>query len=52
MPVSPMTAEASALLVAIAVPLAGIAALVALIAGLRDLERSRDELIQLDPARR
>jgi hypothetical protein len=47
-----MTAEASALLVAIVAPLAAVAALVGLIAGVRELERSRDELIELDPTRR
>jgi HAMP domain-containing protein len=47
-----MTAEASALLVAIVTPLAALAALVGLIAGVRELERSRDELIELDPTRR
>lgn len=46
-----MTAEASTLLVAVGVPVAGLAALVALIARVRDLERSRDELIELEDRR-
>lgn len=47
-----MTADAFALLVAIAVPVAALAALVGLIAGVRDLERSRDELSGRHAARR
>ena len=42
-----MTAEAVTLLVAIAVPIATLATLVGLIASLRELERSRDELNEL-----
>ena len=47
-----MTAEALAFLVAIAVPIVTLSALVGLIAGIRELERSRDELIELGVARR
>jgi len=47
-----MTAEAFALLVAIAVPVVTLAALVGLIAGITALERSRDELIELGISRR
>ena len=46
-----MTAEAFALLVAIAVPVVTLAALVGLIAGMKWLERSRDELNELGPRR-
>jgi hypothetical protein len=42
-----MTVEALAFIVAIAVPVVTLAALVGLIAGVRELERSRDELIEL-----
>lgn len=42
-----MTAEAFALLVAIAVPVVTLTALVGLIAGMNGLERSRDELNEL-----
>ncbi|HEY8807932.1 MAG TPA: hypothetical protein VIN70_10160 [Candidatus Limnocylindria bacterium] len=42
-----MTAEAFALLIAAVVPVITLAALVGLIVGVRDLERSRDELIEL-----
>lgn len=38
-----MTAEAFALLVAIAIPVVTLAALVGLISGIKGLERSRDE---------
>ena len=41
-----MTAEAFAFVVAIAVPVLTLAALVGVIAGVRELERSRDELIE------
>jgi hypothetical protein len=47
-----MTAEALAFLVAIAVPVTTLAALVGVIASIRELERTRDELSGLDPARR
>jgi len=47
MVVDPMTAEALAVLVAIAAPIVTLAALVGLIGGIRELERSRDELIEL-----
>ncbi len=47
-----MTAEALAFLVAIAVPIVTLATLVGLIAGIRELERSRDELIELGASRR
>ena len=47
-----MTAEAFALLVAIGLPVVGLLAVVGLIAGLRSLERSRDELIELGIRRR
>ncbi|HEV2249357.1 MAG TPA: hypothetical protein VGT60_02490 [Candidatus Limnocylindria bacterium] len=47
-----MTAEASTLLVAIAVPVVALAALVGIAVRIRELERSRDELIELDAARR
>ncbi len=43
-----MTAEVLTLVVAIAVPIVTLAALTGLIRGLRELERSRDELIKLD----
>lgn len=42
-----MTVETLALLVAIAVPIAGLITLVGLIASVREMERSRDELIEL-----
>ena len=47
-----MTAEASALLVAIVIPLVALAAAVGLVGGIHELERSRDELIELDAVRR
>ena len=47
-----MTAEALAFLVAIAVPIVTLSALVGLIAGIRALERSRDELIERGVSRR
>lgn len=47
-----MTAEALAFHVAIAVPIVTLAALVGLIAGISELERSRDELIALGVSRR
>jgi hypothetical protein len=47
-----MTVDAFALLVAIAVPVAALAALVGLVTSVRELERSRDELGELDAARR
>jgi len=47
-----MTAEALPFLVAIAVPVVTLAALVGLIAGISELERSRDELIELEVSRR
>jgi len=42
-----MTAEVLALVIAIVVPVIGVAALVALFRGVTDLERSRDELTEL-----
>jgi len=42
-----MTAEALTFLVAIAIPILTLATLVGLIAGIRELERSRDELVEL-----
>ena len=42
-----MTAEALALLVAVIVPIVILTALVGLVAGLKSLELSRDELIEL-----
>jgi HAMP domain-containing protein len=47
-----LTVEALALLVAVALPVTALAALVGVIASIRELERSRDELSGLDPARR
>lgn len=43
-----MELEALTLVVAIAVPIIALLALVRLILGLRSLERSRDELIELE----
>jgi hypothetical protein len=42
-----MTAEALTFVAAIAVPIVTLAALVGLFAGVSELERSRDELIEL-----
>ncbi len=47
-----MTAEALTFLVAIAVPIVTLAALVGLVLGLSELERSRDELVELRVSRR
>lgn len=47
-----MTAEAFALLVAIAVPIVTLVAVVGLIAGITALERTRDELIERGAPRR
>ena len=47
-----MTAEALTFVVAIAVPIVTLAALVGLIAGVSELERSRDELIELGMSKR
>ena len=47
-----MTAEAFALLVAIAIPTVTLVAVVGLITGITALERSRDELIELGATRR
>jgi hypothetical protein len=44
--------EVITLLVAIAVPVIALAGIAGLIAGVRDLEGSRDELLELDRARR
>lgn len=42
-----MTAEAIALLVAIALPIISLIVVAALVVGIRSLERTRDELIEL-----
>jgi hypothetical protein len=42
-----MSADLVTLLIAVALPLLTVAALVRLVAGVGDLERSRDELIDL-----
>ena len=42
-----MTAEAAALLIAIALPLICLVAVVGLVSGITQLERSRDELTEL-----
>gem|GEM_PF-2067051 len=42
-----MTAEAFAFVVAIAVPVVSLVALVGLVTGVAELERSRDELVEL-----
>jgi HAMP domain-containing protein len=42
-----MIADATGLLVALAVPIVALVTLVGLFAGVRELERSRDELIEL-----
>jgi len=47
-----MTTEALAFLVAIGLPLVTLALLVGLILGVRELERSRDELIELGVSKR
>jgi hypothetical protein len=47
-----LTAELLAVLVALAIPVITLVALVHLFAGVRDLERWRDELIALGPAPR
>jgi hypothetical protein len=47
-----MSAEVLTLVAAIAVPVVTLAALVGLIAGVDELERSRDELIELGIPRR
>jgi hypothetical protein len=47
-----MGADVLTLIAAIAVPVVTLAALVGLIAGVGELERSRDELIELGIARR
>jgi hypothetical protein len=47
-----MSADALALVVAAALPIVTLVALVGLIAGLGELERSRDELIELGNPRR
>lgn len=47
-----MTGEALALLVAIAVPLVVLLAIVGLVTGVAELERSRDELIELGVGRK
>jgi hypothetical protein len=47
-----MSAEAFTFVAAIALPIAMLAALVGLIAGVGALERSRDELIELGISRR
>ena len=46
-----MTGDAVAFLVAALVPVATLSAVVGLIAGLRSLDRSRDELAELAPER-
>lgn len=47
-----MTADGLALLVAIAVPLVALLTIVGLVAGIAELERSRDELIELGVGRK
>ena len=52
MAVDPMTTEVLALITAITLPIVALAAVVGLFTGVRELERSRDELVEVSVPRR